>query len=136
MVVLFLLPSSFPLQPMHCVMLPDPVELLLFPFLLGSLFLSFLSPYLFKGGSGSLLLFFMGCHLESYITLCQFRGRDNSPPGWPGGSLRVGNCRALAVQLHHDGWGKTRFGMSACLSSTLFWPPDRWQGDGSSPAST
>ena len=124
MVVLFLLLSSFPLQPMPGITLLDPAELLLFPFLLGGLFLSFLSPYLFKGGSGS--LFFVGCHLDLYIALYQFRGRDNGPPGWLGGGLQVGNCRALVVQLHRDGWGKTRLSMGACLSFPLSWPSYGW----------
>ena len=125
--VVFVLPlSSFLLQPTPGVTSPDPAELVLFPFLPGSLFLSFLSPYLFKGGPSSLLLFFAGCHPESYIALSQFRGRDNSPLGWPGGGFGVSNCRTLAVQMHHDGWGKTRLSTSVCLSSPLLWPSYRW----------
>ena len=135
--VVFVLPlSSFLLQPMPGVTSPDPVELVLFPFLLGSLFFLFLSLYLFKGGLSSLLLFFAGCHPELHVALSQFRGRDNSPPGQPGGSFRVSNCRTLVVQMHHDGWGKTRLGMSVCLSSPLLWPSYGWQGDGLSPAGT
>ena len=135
-VILFLSPSSFPLQTVHGIMLPDPAELLPLPFLVGSLFFSFLPPYLLQGGSGSLLLFFASCHLESHVALGQLRGRDYGSSGWPGGGLQVGNHRALAVQLHHDHWGKTGLSTSACLSSTLLWPPYGWQWDGSSPAST
>ena len=115
---------------------PDPVELVLFSFLLSSLFLSFLSPNLFKGGSSSLLLFLAGCHFKAHVTLCQFGGRDSSLPGWPRGSLRVSYCRTLVVQMRSDGWGKTSLGMSVRLSSPLFWPSHRWRGDGLSPAST
>ena len=125
-----------PLHTVHGIMLPDPAELLPFLFLVSGLFFSFLPPYSLQGGLGSLLLFFVSCHFESHVTQCQLRGRDYSSPGWPGGSLRVGNHRALVVQLHHDHWGKIGLGMSACLSSTLLWPPYRWRGDGSSPTST
>ena len=83
-----------------------------------------------KGGSSSLLFFLVGCHLKSYITLCQFRGGDNRPPGRPGGSLGVSDWRTLAVQMHSEGWGKTSLEMGVCLSSPLFWPSHWWQGDG------
>ena len=125
-VILFLSPSPFPLHTAHGVMPPDPMELLPFPFLAGSLFFSFLPSYLLQGGSGSLLLFFVSCQLESHVTQCILGGRNSGSPGWPGGSLRVGNHRALAVQLHHDHWGKTGLDTSACLSSPLLWPPYEW----------
>ena len=41
------------------------------------------------------------------------------PPRWPGGGLRVGDCRALVVQLHRDCWGKTGLSTSACPSFPL-----------------
>ena len=126
MVVFFLLLSSFLLQLMPSITLLDPVELVLFSFLLSSLFLLFLSPYSLKGGSSSLLFFLPGCHLDSHIALCQVRGRGNSPLGQPGGGLGVSNCRTLAVQMHSDGWGKTSLGTSVHLSSPLFWPSHRW----------
>ena len=134
MVILLLLLSSFLLQLTPGIKLPDPAELVLFPFLLSSLFLSFLSPNSFKGGSSSLLLFLAGCHFKVHVALCQFGGRDSSPPGQPRG--RVSNCRTLVVQMCSDSWGKTSLGMSVLLSSPLFWPSHGWRGDGLSPAST
>ena len=126
MVVFFLLLSSFLLQLMPSITLPDSAELVLFPFLLSGLFLSFLSLNPFKGGLSSLLFFLVACHLKSYIILCQFRGGDNHPLGWPGGGLRVSDWRALVVQMHSDGWGKTSLGMGVHLSSPLFWPSHWW----------
>ena len=126
MVVFFLLPSSFLLQLMPGILSPDSVELMLFPFLPSSLFLSFLSLNLFKGGSSSLLFFLMGCHLKSYIILCQFRGGDNCPLGQPGGGLGVSDWRTLVVQMHSDGWGKTSLSTGVRLSSPLFWPSHWW----------
>ena len=85
-VILFL--SLSPLPSPYCAWhhaLPDPTELLPFPFLVGSLLFSFLPLYSLQGGSGSLLLFFVSCQLESHITQCKLGGRDYSSPGWPGG---------------------------------------------------
>ena len=65
----------------------DPTELLPFPFLVGSLFFLFLPLYSLQSGSGSLLLFFASCQLESHVTHCELGGRDYGPLGWPGGSL-------------------------------------------------
>ena len=87
-------------------MLLDSVELVLFPFLLSGLFLSFLSLNPVKGGLSSLLFFLVGCHLKSYVVLGQFRGGDNRPLGWPGGGLGVSDWRTLAVQMHGDRWGE------------------------------
>ena len=136
MVVFFLPPSSLLFQLMPGITSPDSAELVLFLFLLSGLFLSFLSLNLFKGGLSSLLLFLMGCHLKSYIALCQFFRGDNCPPGWPGGGLGVSDCGTLVVQMHSDGWGKSSLSTSVCLSSPLFWPSHWWRGDGLSPAST
>ena len=118
-VILFLLPSPFPLHTAHGIMLPDPMELLPFLFLVGGLLFSFLPLYLIQGGSGILLLFLPSCHLESHITWCKLGGRDYGSLGWLGGGLRVGNHRALVVQLHHDCWGKAELDTSACLSFPL-----------------
>ena len=125
-VILSLLLSPFPLQTSHGITPSDPVELLPLPFLVGGFFFSFLPTYLLQGGSGSLLFFFASCHLELHVTLGQLRGRDYGSLGWPGGGLRVGNCRALVVQLHRDRWGMTGLSTSACLPSTLLWPPYGW----------
>ena len=126
MIVFFLPLSSFLLQPMPGIMLPDSVELVLLPFLLSGLFLLFLSPDPVKGGLSSLLFLLMGCHLKSYIVLWQFRGGDDCPPGQPGGGLGVSDWRTLAVQMHGDGWGKTTLSMGIHLSSSLLWPSHLW----------
>ena len=51
---------------------PDSAELMLFPFLLSGLFLSFLSLNLFKGGLSSFFFFLVGCHHNLDVALCQF----------------------------------------------------------------
>ena len=102
-VIFFLPPSPFLLQLMPGIASPDPAELVLFSFLLSSLFLSFFFPYSLKGGSSSLPFFLAGFHLDSYVEHWQVRGRGNSPQGWPGSGLGVSNCRTLVIQMHSDG---------------------------------
>ena len=136
MVVFFLPSSSLLFQLASGITSLDPVELVLFLFLLSCLFLSFLSPNPFKGGSSSLFFCLTGCHLNVDIALCQFVRGDNSPLRRSGGGLGVSDCRMLVVQMHSDGWGKASLSMSVCLSSPLFCPSHLWRGDGLSPAST
>ena len=68
MIILFLLPSPFLRQLTAGFTSLSSVELILLLFLHGSLFVLFLFPDLVESGSGSLLLFLMGCDLKSYIT--------------------------------------------------------------------
>ena len=118
--ILFLSWSPFPLHAAHGIMPLDPTELLAFLFLAGSLFFSFLPLYSLQSGSGSLLFFFASCQLETHVTRCHLRWRDYGPLRWPGGSLQVGNRRALVVQVHRDCWGKSGLDTSACPSFPLF----------------
>ena len=118
-VVLLLSPGPLSLHTMHGATPSSSTELLLFTFLAGGVFLTFLPAYLFQSGSGSLLFFFTSCQFKMHIPQCGLGGRSFSSPRWPGGSLRVGNCGTLTIQLHHDRWGKSGLGTSACPSFAL-----------------
>ena len=128
MIILFLPLSPFLHQLMPSFTLLSSSELTLLLFLYGGLFIPFLFLDPVKCGSSCLLFFLVGCNLNSHIAHQQFIRGSNCPPGWPGGCFRVSDWRALAVQMHGDGWRKTSLGMGICMSSPLFWPPYWWQG--------